>query len=218
MAEQLLTFWDGKAAAGTRFTAPGPGGAFHHRVEDREARVLELGCGYGRILDELAGRGYRRLTGVDFSLPMLHQARAAGTAARLAVGSATDLPFSDGAFDAVVAVALFTCIPGRGAQQRVADEVYRVLRPGGLLFASLFLRNGDRRNRERYREMAAPGSPDWGLFRLGPQGLLRHHSVGHLRRLFQRFNWLEASPERFHTMGGHSSRGLRLVAQREATS
>jgi len=214
MAAPLLTFWDERAASGTCFTAPGPEEAFFHRV-DRKARVLELGCGYGRILGELSGRGYRRLTGIDFSVPMLHQARASGTVARLSAGSATGLPFADGVFDAVLAVALFTCIPDLHDQQRAADEIRRVLRPGGLFCASCFLRNGDSRNRERYRREAVPGTPDWGLFRLVPGGLLRHHSVGHLRRLFQRFRWLDASVERFHTMGGHSSRGLRLVAERE---
>jgi SAM-dependent methyltransferase len=214
MTSDQTTFWEGQAEEGTRFTAPGPGAAFFRRIPP-DHRLLDLGCGYGRILSDLYRRGHGRLTGVDCSPAMLRRAQENGVAARLAAGSAGALPFRDGVFDGVLAVALFTCIPDLDDQRRVAAEIHRVLRPGGLLFASLFLRNGDARNRERYSRMAGPGSPDWGLFRLERDGLLRHHGLGHVRHLFRRFNWLEADLQRFHTMGGHSSRGLMLLAKKE---
>lgn len=214
MAREQRTFWEGRAEEGTRFTAPGPGDAFLDLVPPG-SRLLELGCGYGRILSDLSRYRYSRLTGVDFSPSMLRRARVAGPAADLAAASAGTLPFRDGVFDAVLAVALFTCIPDLEDQRRVAAEILRVLRPGGILCASLFLLNRDARNRERYRRMASPGTRDWGLFRLEPEGLLRHHSLGHLRRLFGNFNWLEADVRRFETMGGHGSRGLMLLAGKE---
>lgn len=214
MACEQRTFWEGRAAEGTRFTAPGPGDAFLGLVPPG-SRLMELGCGYGRILSDLSRRGYRRLTGIDFSPSMLHRARGCGVAADLAAASAAALPFRDGAFDGVLAVALFTCIPDLEDQRRAAAEILRVLRPGGVLCANLFLLNRDARNRERYRGMASPGTRDWGLFRLEPEGLLRHHALGHLRRLFHGFRWLEADQRRFETMGGHSSRGLMLLAAKE---
>jgi len=213
MTAEGPTFWEGRAGAGTRFTAPGPDETFYRRV-GRESRLLELGCGYGRILGDLEQRGYHRLTGIDFSTAMLRQATDSGSGARLAAASASALPFADGRFDAVLAVALFTCIPDRRQQRLAADEIFRVLRPGGLLWASLFLLNRDARNRERYRRQAEPGSADWGLFRLEPGGLLRHHRLGYLRRLFRRFRWRSFDVRRFETMGGHSSRGLTLLGQK----
>lgn len=208
------SFWDGQAAERTRFTAPGPGEAFFDLVPPG-CRLLDLGCGYGRTLHQLARRGYGRLNGIDFSPSMLRRAREGGVAGGLAAASASALPFRDDVFDAVLAVALFTCIPDLEAQRRVAAEVHRVLRPGGVLCASLFLLNRDARNRERYRRLARPGSRDWGLFHLEPDGLLRHHALGSLRRLFHRFRWLQAEIRNFDTMGGHSSRGLMLLACKE---
>lgn len=216
MTFDQITFWEKRAEAGTRFTAPGPGAAFFRCVPPGH-RLLEVGSGYGRVLSDLCAQGYGRLTGVDFSPSMLRRAREDGVAAPLAAASAMALPFRDGVFDGVLAVALFTCIPDVGDQRRAAAEIFRVLRPGGLLFASLFLLNRDARNRERYHRMASPGSTDWGLFRLGSEGLLRHHALGHVRRLFKRFNWLEADVQRFRTMGGHSSRGLMLLAEKEGS-
>lgn len=214
MRSDPLSFWEGRAARGTRFTAPGPGEAFFDLVSP-DSRLLDLGCGYGRTLIELSRRGFRRLIGADFSSAMLRRARQGGLAAGLAAASAGALPFRDGVFDAVLAVALFTCIPDLEAQDRAATEIHRVLRPGGVLCASLFLLNRDARNRERYHRLASPGSQDWGLFQLEPEGLLRHHALGRLRRLFGKFNWLEADVQRFDTMGGHSSRGLALLACKE---
>ncbi len=214
MTTAQRSFWDGRAAERTRFTAPGPGPSFYDLVSPG-CRLLDLGCGYGRTLAELSRRGYGRLTGIDFSPTMLHRAGEETNGADLAAASAGALPFADGVFDAVLAVALFTCIPDLGAQCRAAEEVHRVLRPGGIFCASFFLLNRDGRNRRRYHQLASPGNPDWGLFRLEPGGLLRHHAMGRLRRLFRRFRWLQAEEQRFDTMGGHHSRGLMLLACKE---
>lgn len=214
MQPDLRSFWDGRAAEGTLFTAPGPGESFFDLVPPG-CRLLDLGCGYGRTLTELSRRGYQQLNGVDYSPAMLRRAGGEGVAAGLAAASAGALPFGSGVFDAVLAIALFTCLPDLEDQRRAAAEIHRVLRPGGVLYASLFLLNRNGRNRQRYRRQSSPGSPDWGLFRLEPGGLLRHHSLQNLRRLFRRFRWLEADPGRFDTMGGHSSRGLALLARKE---
>ena len=61
-------------------------------------RVLDAGCGYGRIAIPLATRGYR-VTGLDLSELLLHNAREAalvqGVRLPLAVGSMARLPFRD---------------------------------------------------------------------------------------------------------------------------
>lgn len=215
MAVQPHSSWERHAEEGTRFTAPGPGEAFFDLVPP-EGLLLDLGCGYGRTMADLFRRGYRRVVGVDAAPAMLRKARAGEPDAGLAAASAGALPFADGAFDAVIAVALFTCIPDLDDQRRAADEIFRVLRPGGVFCASFFLLNRDARNRARYRRGARPGSRDWGLFRLEPDTRLRHHSLTYLRRRFRRFRWLENGVARFETMGGHTSRGLRLLAVKEA--
>jgi len=75
------------------------------------ARVLELGCGTGRLLARLA-KTYPRLRGVglDLSPQMLRQARAHNPDRRRLVyvrGNAEALPFASGEFDAAFATASF---------------------------------------------------------------------------------------------------------------
>jgi SAM-dependent methyltransferase len=101
-----------------------------------QARLIDLGCGTGRLLLAMAGRGCRVL-GVDLSLPMLQvaaeKARQAGVAADLLQANLTQLEcLADGSFDC--AACLFSTlgmIRGGVMRQRMVEHVHRLLRPGG---------------------------------------------------------------------------------------
>jgi ubiquinone/menaquinone biosynthesis C-methylase UbiE len=97
------------------------------------ARVLDVATGTGNVAIPLARRG-AVVTGVDIAPNLLVQARERAAAEGLAVpfdeGDAEQLPYADGAFDAVVTMfgAMFAPRP-----EVVAAEMARVLQPGGLL-------------------------------------------------------------------------------------
>jgi ubiquinone/menaquinone biosynthesis C-methylase UbiE len=99
-------------------------------------RVLEIGCGSGVVLRDLARRVAPggRAVGLDPSPALLAVARELAAAAGLAglvelhEGDARSLPFGDGTFDAALAVTALIHIPG--AEQTIAEMV-RVVRRGG---------------------------------------------------------------------------------------
>ncbi len=66
----------------------------------RGRRVLEIGCGTGRLAAALAERAVARVWAIDGSAEMVAAARAAGVAAKVA--DAARLPFKDGWFDRAV--------------------------------------------------------------------------------------------------------------------
>jgi SAM-dependent methyltransferase len=98
-------------------------------------RVLELGCGSGVILRELARRtaGANRLIGVDRSPYLLGEARElaarGGVAERfeMCLGSGETLPLADASVD----VALSSTVAEEGDAGRMLAELVRVTRPGG---------------------------------------------------------------------------------------
>jgi ubiquinone/menaquinone biosynthesis C-methylase UbiE len=97
-----------------------------------DERVLDLGCGNGLHLAELARRGHRgAVHGMDLSPGMLTAARSR-TDAPLLVGDAQRLPFRDGSFGCVLAMHMLYHVPDRDL---ALSEVRRVLRPGGVALA-----------------------------------------------------------------------------------
>jgi SAM-dependent methyltransferase len=68
--------------------------------ELRGTRVLEVGCGTGRLSEALERRERARIWAVDASPEMVQRAKALGVNARVARAEA--LPFKEGWFDAVV--------------------------------------------------------------------------------------------------------------------
>jgi len=100
--------------------------------------VLELGCGYGRILGQLASAG-TRLVGIDTSPASIQLARkelSNRPAIELHVMNALDLQFESGTFDRVLCLqnglSAFHADPAR-----IIREAIRVTRPGGqLLFTT----------------------------------------------------------------------------------
>lgn len=96
-------------------------------------RILDVGCGEGRHCAYLSCLGYRTV-GLDVSRVALHRGLTdvSDETFDLVLGDCARLPFKEGVFD--VAVDVFTLEFIRG-KRRYAEEVFRVLRSGGLLFA-----------------------------------------------------------------------------------
>jgi len=97
--------------------------------------VLEIGCGSGVIMRELARQtgGANRLIGRDVNSYLLREARALARRAGLldhidfGEGRAEALPLADGAVD----VALSSTVFEEGDAELMLSEIVRVTRPGG---------------------------------------------------------------------------------------
>lgn len=104
----------------------------------KNARVLELGCGAGRIAFGLWDEGWRDIIATDFSVRMIAAAQAINvtrpTDITFAVEDATALTFGNGTFDAVIfGFNGLLMIPRAERRAAALGEIHRVLRPGGIL-------------------------------------------------------------------------------------
>ena len=96
-------------------------------IEEHE-RVLDLHCAEGALLAELTEKLRLRACGICESAEQAHALRGILSDADVLCARPVDIPWRDGAFDAVLS--------GASAQsysdfEQVLDEVLRVLRPGG---------------------------------------------------------------------------------------
>ena len=120
-------------------------GKLHRDIVDRVAdialacspsprRVLDVGCGTGYFLRQVAARAPKaaELVGIDPAAPMIEAARANARDARLqfSVGLAERLPYSDATFDLLVSTTSFDHWRD---QQAGLIECARVMAPGARL-------------------------------------------------------------------------------------
>jgi SAM-dependent methyltransferase len=107
-------------------------------LEPAEGQVLvDLGCGRGELLSELAGAGLTWRIGVDLALAPLLQAHrqiSAGHDLLLLRASAYRLPLRDRCADRVVAVHTLGLLKDPAA---ALSEIRRILNPGGRLVIAL---------------------------------------------------------------------------------
>ena len=110
---------------------------------DGRRRVLDAGCGSGRNLPFLLSRGFE-VFAIDEDPAAVKAVRA--MAAQLAPtlpldnirqGALHVLPWSDGRMDAIICSAVLHFARDRTHFDRMMDEMWRVLAPGGLFFVRL---------------------------------------------------------------------------------
>jgi ubiquinone/menaquinone biosynthesis C-methylase UbiE len=115
--------------------------------DQRKLQLLDVACGTGRLLRQVRlAFPALRLTGLDLSPAYLDEARQHLQPLRAAdwtIGNAEAIPLPDASQDVVTCVFLFHELPPV-VRRRVAAEMSRVLKPGGLLVFIDSLQMGDR--------------------------------------------------------------------------
>ncbi|MFF2196395.1 class I SAM-dependent methyltransferase [Streptomyces sp. NPDC058157] len=207
-----IAYWDSVGATKT----------FTHPVNlswlagvSRSARVLDYGCGYGRVMAELSEHGFSDVSGVDLSPALIERGRQSRPDLRFAVlESPPDLTYASASFDVVLLFAVLTCVPDGIAQRALVDELNRVLVPGGLLYVSDVVLQDDERNHSRYAAYAQQFGTPYGVFATDDGAVCRHHDIAELRALLSGFDRVDESRIEVATMNGHRSQAVQLLARK----
>jgi len=91
--------------------------------------LLDIGCGTGLFIERYLTSGNCAI-GIDISRGMITQARERCPLSEFIVGTAETLPFYENTFDAVTSLLAFSYIE---KPDKMAADIYRILRPGGRL-------------------------------------------------------------------------------------
>lgn len=106
--------------------------------------MLEVGPGPGAATEWLRHQ-VRRLAAleVDAEAAAKLAAKHSGTNVEVIVGDATEMTFADACFDSVGSFTMLHHVPTLALQDKVLSEVFRVLRPGGVLIGADSLASND---------------------------------------------------------------------------
>ncbi|MFH1780862.1 MAG: methyltransferase domain-containing protein [Candidatus Nealsonbacteria bacterium] len=118
-----------------RFVWQGLEPLYHYALP--EDKVLDLGCGNGRLLQIFKGININ-YTGVDNSDKLTAIAKKTYPDATFLVADALHLPFPQDHFDKVYSIAVLHHIPSQELRLRFLKEAKRVLKPGGLLILTVW--------------------------------------------------------------------------------
>ena len=209
--KKFVKYWEGKGAL-KDFSTPFQMELFNSYV-DKSAAILDVGCGYGRIISLLRESGYENIKGVEPSESLRKRGKECDSRLDIQELKDNSLSFTDDSFDAALLVAVLTCIPKDEDQADLINEIYRVLRPGGVLYINDFLLNSDDRNLKRYAEFEDKYS-SFGIFELEGGGVLRHFSPEHIKMLLTNFQTVEYKEVVYTTMNGNKSMGFYYIGRK----
>ena len=204
-------YWD--SVSDTKvFSTPFQIEEFSKYVEKNQT-ILDVGCGYGRTLKELYNYGYKNLIGIDFSKGMIERGRRElpNVDFRIKENSKIDMP--DNSVDAVILFAVLTCIIKNEEQEELISEIYRILKPNGIIYINDLLLNNDERNLNRYKEFENKYG-QYGVFELPEGAIVRHHSKDRINELLKSFNVVKFEDLTFTTMNGNKSNGFYCFAKK----
>ena len=100
-------------------------------------RVLDLGCGNGRLLELLKDRKII-YTGLDSSQKLVAIARKKHPGHNFITANALSLPLEGASFDIIYSIAVLHHIPSQEIRLTFLKEAKRVLKPGGQLVLTVW--------------------------------------------------------------------------------
>lgn len=143
-----------------------------------DERVLDVACGSGNVTIPAARRAWGNTVGLDYVPELLERGRERAAAERLDIewveGDAENLPFEDASFDVVVSSFGVMFAPD---QQKAANEMLRVCKPGGRLGMANWVPDGFAG--ELFKTIAKHAPPPPGV-----QSPVLWGTEDHLRELF----------------------------------
>ena len=144
-----MTYKEWEQSSGNKVIASSP---FSEKVFDfipKEGRVLDLGCGDGRLSKIIKAHGFETY-GMDINPAAINLAKAKPDYVGIvfSIQDAKSTTYEDDFFDAVIEQAVLACVE-KSSRFAVLTEVYRILKPGGVLSIAEFGFKEDLH--ERYR-------------------------------------------------------------------
>ncbi|MBX7066646.1 MAG: class I SAM-dependent methyltransferase [Parachlamydiales bacterium] len=179
----------------------------------KDAKIVEYGCGYGRLLRLLKKSGYTHLVGFDFSKSMIDRGRRENPDIDLSVTENRKIPLKSESTDMVLISTILTSMIHKDDQKALIAEILRILKPGGILYLSDFLICDHPRYQEKYIQ-GQKQFGEWGIYTTSENLTVRHHTSRWILDLLSPFDlqWFEQFD--FKTMNNNPARTIHCIGKK----
>ena len=154
-------YWDGVADK-KEFTHPLRIDLIEKYFNEKD-EILDYGCGYGRIVNQLLNLNFKNIKGFDTSLELIRRGKSFSHLPIYQINSPIELPINDNSIDKLILFAVLTCIPSNKGQEELIDLLYSKLKPGGILYLSDYYLQNNSTEMDRY-EYLNDNKENFGVF------------------------------------------------------
>ncbi|AHF15614.1 class I SAM-dependent methyltransferase [Niabella soli] len=204
-------YWD-KVAYAKTFTHPLNKEVLTTRLS-ADSKILDFGCGYGRIVKELSDVGFTNVVGYDTSKELVGRGRQQNNLSLFHITSPLDLPVRNNSVDCILLFAVLTCIPSNNGQKELLKLLRSKLKPEGIIYISDYYLQNNSPEVKRYQYFN-DDEDNFGVFKLSEGVTFRHHTREWISELTKEFKILLENPIQVMTMNGHTAEAFQLVGQK----
>lgn len=180
----------------------------------KKDKILDYGCGYGRIVKLLKETGFENVLGVDTSTELVNRGNTENQLTLQAINSVEEIAKLPNQFDCILVFAVLTCIPSNHGQRELINKLHSKLSDKGYLYISDYYLQDDVSEIGRY-EYFNRDSENYGVFSLPEGATFRHHTQEWIKTLLASFRIVEEKRIDVKTMNGHSAKAFQLIAQKK---
>lgn len=189
------------------FTAPGPSADFLDYFTN-DAKILDLGCGYGRTLAELKDLGFSDLHGVDISEVLVERAKVEKVTKSENLHASDLLSFSPSTkYTHILIVGVIEYFTSYAERTLLIKKIKELLEPNGYVYLATFLRNDDYNHLYQQNK-----DKPWGTLVTSAGITLFHDNIEGINSLFDNdFALVKSEETMFETWTKKSTPGYRVL-------
>jgi SAM-dependent methyltransferase len=195
------------------FTSPEPTDSYL-QYWGSEMRILDLGCGYGRVLEYLRKKGFKNLYGVDSSPTLIERAKVNQITLPENLFASDILEFaSPFQMDVVLMMGVIEYFVSEESRIQLSQLLTEIISPGGFFYLATFLRS--RYYLKNYAISRASGRR-WGTITTKSGITLYHATESELDKLVEpHFSPIRKELRSFTTWSGKQTPGYIVLYKKE---
>lgn len=178
---------------------------------NQTSRIIDFGCGYGRITTELVVNGYLNITGIDSSIELINRAQINQSKVDYQhYNVIEDIRIEDNSVDCFLLFAVLTCIHDDESQIKLIDWMKSKLSDSGVIYISDYNLQPENITSGRYSSLDGD-SYEFGVVKTSEGAIFRHHTDDWINILFQDFHLMEDKTLQVQTLKGNKAEAFQRI-------